>query len=81
MKKSYTQYLVGILLVALAIYQAFKDQTLEFLTYTVAGLAFVMMGLMTDGFFAKYRKAMNVVSWVLTLLAGLLLLTLFRNDP
>ncbi|MEM1002251.1 MAG: hypothetical protein AAGH46_06365 [Bacteroidota bacterium] len=81
MKKTYTQYLVGVMLVVLAIYQLYKDDILEFLTYIVAGMAFIMMGLMKNGVFKKHYKIMNIVSWVLTILAGLLLLTLFRNDP
>ena len=81
MKRSYTQYLVGVLLIGLSVYQALKNDILECLTYGAAGLAFIMIGLMKDQVFKKHYKVMNVISWVLTILAGVLLLTLFRNDP
>ncbi|MEM1405668.1 MAG: hypothetical protein AAGG59_02750 [Bacteroidota bacterium] len=81
MKKSYTQYLVGALLIGLAAYEIFKNEVLDFLTYGVAGLAFIVMGLIKNKAFEKHHKVMNIVSWVLTILAGILLLTLFRNDP
>ena len=81
MKKSYTQYLVGILLIGLAVYQIIKNDILEFLTYTTAGLAFISMGLIKNKTFEKHHKSMNIISWILTLIAGVLLLTLFRNDP
>ncbi|MEM9858711.1 MAG: hypothetical protein AAF843_15235 [Bacteroidota bacterium] len=81
MKKSFTPYLVGILLIVLAGYEIFRDDFLEFLTYGVAGLAFIMMGLMKNEVFKRHHQWMNVISWVLTIVAGILLLTLFRNDP
>lgn len=66
---------------SLAVYNGFKNQWLDLFTYLTAGLAFVMMGIMKDGLFQEHRKILNVVSWVLTILAGILLLALFRNDP
>ena len=81
MKKNYTQYLIGSLLMALAGYKFLAGNILEFLTYFTARLAFVTMGLIKNKVLEKHSKFLNAVSWILVLAAGFLLLVLFRSDP
>ena len=81
MKKNYTQYFIGLLLAALAIYKLLAGNILESLTYITAGLAFVTMGLIKNKVMQKHSKFLNVASWILVLVAGFLLLVLFRSDP
>ncbi len=80
MKRSYTQYLVGILLLSFSLYQFFQREFVEFSMYLTAGLAFVVMGIIKDKLLPGYGRFLNILSWVLILMAGFLLLFLFRTD-
>ena len=80
MKNSRVQYLVGALLLAFSIYQILRREYWEFTLYLSAGLAFTIIGLISNDVFPSYRKILNVVSWVLIITAGFVLLFLARTD-
>ena len=80
MKPSYTQYLVGMLLVGFSAYQLYLREYIEFSLYITAGAAFITMGIIKDKRLAKYQRFLNLLSWILIFFAGFLLLFLFRTD-
>ncbi len=80
MKPSYTQYLVGILLLGFSAYQFYLWEYVEFSLYITAGAAFITMGVIRDKRFVKYERFLNILSWILIFTAGFLLLFLFRTD-
>ena len=80
MKASYTQYLVGVLLLGFSVYQFFRTEYVEFSLYFTAGAAFITMGIIKDKLLVKYEKFLNILSWILIFTAGFLLLFLFRTD-
>ncbi|MGK7389299.1 MAG: hypothetical protein ACNS60_03085 [Candidatus Cyclobacteriaceae bacterium M2_1C_046] len=79
-KKSWTQYLIGAVLVAFSIYQMYRNEPWEFALYSVTGAAFITMGLIKDKMFPRYRQLLNVLSWILILLSIFLLIFLIRTD-
>jgi hypothetical protein len=48
--------------------------------YFTAGLAFISIGMLMSGKFERYKKFLNVASWVLIVMAVLLFFFLLRTD-
>ena len=80
MKGSSIQYLVGGLMVAFSLYQIYIADFWEASLYISAGLAFIVMGLLKNEVFPGHKKILNVISWLLILLAVFLFLFLVRTD-
>ena len=80
MKGAFSQYLIGVLLIAFSFYQVFLEEYVEFAMYLSAGLGFVMAGLIKDNVFEKQHRLLTILSWGCIFIAGFLLLFLFRTD-
>jgi hypothetical protein len=80
MSAAIIRYVVGVVMILFAIYQIVIKDYWESALYITAGLAFITMGLITDDVFPRYRKAMNVISWILIFSAAFFFLFLLRTD-
>ena len=80
MSAAIIRYIVGGIMILFSVFQILQNDFWEFALYLSAGLAFVTMGLITDDVFPRFRKFMNVISWVFILLAVFLFLFLLRTD-
>ena len=80
MKGSFIQYLVGGLMIAFSFYQVYIADFWEASLYICAGLAFIVMGLLKNEVLPQYKNVLNIISWVLILLAVFLFLFLVRTD-
>lgn len=80
MKGSVIQYIVGILMLSFSFYQLYIKDYWEASLYITAGLAFLIMGLIKNNALPRYRSILNVLSWILILLAAFLFLFLVRTD-
>ena len=65
MNKFNTQYIISIIFLAYAAFEAYLNDWWEVVLYVAAGLAFGVMGLIRSGELKQYSKALNVVSWIL----------------
>lgn len=61
-------------------YQLFVQDYWEAALYTSAGLAFIVMGLISNDVLPGYKKILNVISWILIIVAVFLFLFLVRTD-
>ncbi len=80
MKKGGLRFLVGGAMVLFGLYQVITGNYWESSLYLTAGLAFISIGLLMSDAFPRYRKLLNIVSWVLIILAVLLFFFLLRTD-
>ncbi len=81
MSAAIIRYVVGAIMLVFSVWQIYRNDYWEFALYFCAGIAFVIMGLLTDDVFPRARKFLNIVSWVFIILAVLLFLFLLRTDP
>lgn len=65
------QYLFGLLFFGFGIYQLYQKQYLEFALYSLAGLSFIFNQLTSESQFAKYKKLLTIITWVLIIATGL----------
>jgi len=80
MKGAFIQYLVGVVMIAFSLYQAYVQEYWEFALYSVAGAAFITMGLIRDKVFAKHEKLMTILSWLLIGATVFIFFFLVRTD-
>lgn len=78
--KGFFQYIIGALFIGFAIYQIYRNEPWEFAMYSVAGAAFITIGLVKDNKFEQHKKLLNIISWILIITAGFLLMFLIRTD-
>lgn len=81
MSAAIIRYVVGVIMILFSVYQIIENNFWEFGLYLSAGLAFITMGLITDDVFPRFRKAMNIFSWILIFTAAFFFLFLLRTDP
>lgn len=74
------EYGFTIAFFALAIYQLLKPNYMEMALYLVAGTAFLLMGLIKNGYFAKYKKLVDIISWILIVATVFYFLFMLRMD-
>jgi hypothetical protein len=65
---------------ALAVYTFTQEKVLEGIVYLLVTLGFGLMALIKTDKFARYRKTLNILSWVVILGAVLLFIALLRQD-
>ncbi|MDX1627166.1 MAG: hypothetical protein R3345_00620 [Fulvivirga sp.] len=80
MKGSAMQYLVGAIMIAFSIYQAYMEELWEFALYATAGCAFLTMGLIKNEQYLISKQFMTVLSWVLIIAAAFLFFFMVRTD-
>ena len=73
--------MVAVALLLFSAYQLRKNEYWEFAMYCCTGLAFLVMGIIKDGYLMRYKSFLNVLSWVLIALSAFLFLFLVRTDP
>lgn len=78
MRSQSNQYLFGSIFFAVAVYQFFVKDYLEFSLYALAGTTFVVNALSLEPRLADYRKPLAIVSWVLIFATGILFLYLLQ---
>lgn len=78
--KGFTQYLIGTLFTAFGLYQIYQNDIWEFALYTLAGAAFISIGLIKDQKLQRHQKVLSIISWILIITSGLLLLFMVQTD-
>ncbi len=75
-----SQYIVGAIMWAFAIFQITRPDYWEFALYATAGSAFITMGLIRNKVFDGQNKFVTLLSWVLILAAVFIFLFMVRTD-
>jgi preprotein translocase subunit Sss1 len=79
-KPARKQYIPALLLVVFAFYQLSKPDYWEFTMYLMAGVSFLLMGLIKEGWMSQYKKVLDAVSWTLIGLTVILFLYMVSTD-
>jgi hypothetical protein len=79
-KQAKKQYIPALLLVVFAFYQLSKPDYWEFTMYFMAGVSFLLMGLIKDGWMSQYQKILDPLSWILIGLTVFLFLYMASTD-
>ena len=80
MNRSVIRYLIGGAMVLFGFYEVATGNAWESSLYFTAGLAFISIGMLMSESFSKYKKLLNIVSWVFIILAVFLFFYLLRTD-
>jgi hypothetical protein len=59
------QYLFGLLFIAVGAYQIYQGDLLEFTLYALAGVAFFFNAFALEPRFARYKKQLGIITWLL----------------
>jgi len=79
-KQGRKQYIPALLLIVFALYQLIKPDYWEFTMYLMAGVSFLLMGLIRDGWMSQYKKILDAVSWILIGLTVVMFLYMVSTD-
>jgi len=79
-KPAKKQYIPALLLVVFALYQLSKPDYWEFAMYLMAGVSFLLMGLIRDGWMGQYKKILDALSWLLIGCTVILFLYMVSTD-
>jgi len=69
-----TQFLVSLVFLALGIYRATGENTIQAVLFIIMGLGFACMGIINKGYLPRFTKVINILSWVFVVVAALLFL-------
>jgi hypothetical protein len=69
-----TQLLVALVFLALSIYRFTGEEYIQAILFLVMALGFSSMGVIREGYLARFHKVLNVLSWVFVIVAALLFL-------
>ena len=78
MKSTHRQYLFGLIFLAVAAFQLYVPDMLEFYLYTVVGMAFIVNALTLEPKLAEYKLILVILSWTLIISSGILFLYLVQ---
>ena len=69
------QYLYGVIFLSVGIYyMVVRQDWLEALLYSIAGLAFISNTLASEPRWVQYKKALSIITWILIISTGLIFL-------
>jgi hypothetical protein len=75
-----TNYLIGLVFLLFGGYKIHLQDFLESALYFCVGIGFLLMGASKDSKFERYKKQINIVSWVFVMLGLLLFIAVIRRD-
>ena len=78
MNATQRQYLFGLILIGVGVYQLTIKDYLEFSLYSIAGLSFIVNALTLEPKLVAYKKNLVVASWILIITTGLLFFYLIQ---
>jgi len=74
------QYGFALFFAVMAVYQYVKVNYLEMSLYISVTTAFILLALAKDGYFTKSKKTVDLLSWILIAISGVLFLYVLLND-
>jgi hypothetical protein len=78
MKSTHRQYLFGLIFLAVAAFQLYARDLLEFTLYIVVGAAFIVNALTLEPKLAAHKLILVIASWILIILSGIMFLYLLQ---
>ena len=75
-----SNYIIGLTFILFGGYKIYLEDVFESLLYFSVGIGFLLMGASKDQRFGKYKKQINIASWVFVLLGVLLFIAVLRRD-
>ena len=78
MNSKTSQYVFGIIFLAVGVYQLVINDLLEFSLYGMAGAAFIVNALTMEPRLRSQKKPLVIVSWILIAGTGVLFLYLLQ---
>lgn len=73
-------YLIGLVFILFGGYRIYISSVFEAILYFCVGVGFVLMGAAKDQRFERFKRTINILSWIFVIAGVLLFIALLRKD-